>query len=613
MFRTARAAVNLVSLGLLLGGVLFGATPASAGVLDASWTAPTTNTDGSPLTDLASYRVYYGSSQPCPGASFAEVVSPTPNPPANQTVSLRLTGLSKGASYNVAITAVDGSNNESGCSTVASAVARIAYSVAPTTTVNFGTVAVGSSADQAFTVSNSAGGTVSGTVSTSAPFSIVSGGSFSLAGLGASQTVTVRFRPTTAATASVNINFAADGDTTSRLATGTGSGGADTTPPTVTITTPTANPTFATSSSPLTLGGTAADDVGVTQVAWANSRGGSGTATGTTSWTASGIALQTGSNVLTITARDAAGNTTTATVTVTFTDTTTPTVTITTPTANPTFATGNAALTLGGTATDNVGVTQVTWTNSLGGSGTATGTTSWTVSGIALQLGANVLTVTARDAAGNTATDTVTVTRSDTTPPTATITAPTSNPTYTTSSSFLTLGGTAADNVGVTQVTWVNNRGGSGTATGTTSWTVAGIVLQSGANVLTVTVRDAAGNTAAAGMTVTLSGTFTFTDDPLAVQTTPDRAVHIMELRAAIDSVRVARGLGTFGWTDPTLTPGSTPVKALHVTELRTALNQAYQAAGRAVPTYTDPSVVAGAVVIKALHLSELRAAARAL
>src|SRR5256886_701755 len=516
MFRTARAAVNLVSLGLLLGGVLFGATPASAGVLDASWTAPTTNTDGSPLTDLASYRVYYGSSQPCPGASFSEVASPTPNPPANQTVSLRLMGLSKGASYNVAITAVDGNNNESGCSTVASAVARIAYSVAPTTTVNFGTVAVGSSADQAFTVSNSAGGTVSGTASTSAPFSIVSGGSFSLAGLGPSQPVTVRFRPTTAATASVNLNFAADGDPTSRLATGTGSGGADTTPPTVTITTPTANPTYATSSSPLTLGGTAADDIGVTQVAWANSRGGSGTATGTTSWTASGIALQTGANVLTITARDAAGNTATAAVTGTLSAPTRPT-------------------------------------------------------------------------------------------------AATSNPTYTTSSSFLTLGGTAADNVGVTQVTWVNNRGGSGAATGTTSWTVAGIVLQSGANVLTVSVRDAAGNTATAGMTVTLSGTFTFTDDPLAVQTTPDRAVHIMELRAAIDTVRVARGLGTFGWTDPTLTPGSTPVKALHVTELRTALNQAYQAAGRAVPTYTDPSVVAGAVVIKALHLSELRAAARAL
>src|SRR5207253_2695390 len=159
-------------------------------------------------------------------------------------------------------------------------------------------------------------------------------------------------------------------------------------------------------------------------------------------------------------------------------DTTPPTVTITTPTANPTYATSSSPLTLGGTAADDIGVTQVAWANSRGGRGSATERTSWTVSGIALQTGANVLTSTARDAAGNTATDTVTVTRSDTTPPTATITAPTSNPTYTTSSSLLTLGGTAADNVGVTQVTWVNNRGGSGTATGTTSWTVAGIVLQ---------------------------------------------------------------------------------------------------------------------------------------
>src|SRR5438552_14912013 len=43
------------------------------------------------------------------------------------------------------------------------------------------------------------------------------------------------------------------------------------------------------------------------------------------------------------------------------------------------------AMTLGGTASDNVGVTQVTWTNSRGGNGTATGTTSWTASGIGLQ------------------------------------------------------------------------------------------------------------------------------------------------------------------------------------------------------------------------------------
>ena len=103
--------------------------------------------------------------------------------------------------------------------------------------------------------------------------------------------------------------------------------------PTVAITTPTAGSTYSTPTSSLALGGTASDNVGVTQVTWANSRGGSGTATGTTSWTAGGIVLQTGANVLTVTARDTAGTIATRTVTVTYAAATAPTVTITTPTA----------------------------------------------------------------------------------------------------------------------------------------------------------------------------------------------------------------------------------------------------------------------------------------
>src|SRR5437870_771108 len=100
---------------------------------------------------------------------------------------------------------------------------------------------------------------------------------------------------------------------------------------------------------------------------------------------------------------------------------------------------------------------------------------------------------------------------SDTTPPTVSISAPTSNPTFSTSTTPLTLGGTASDNVGVTQVTWVNSAGGSGTATGTTSWTASGIVLQPGANGLTVTATDAAGNTATDALTVTFTPTFALT------------------------------------------------------------------------------------------------------
>jgi hypothetical protein len=285
-------------------------------------------------------------------------------------------------------------------------------------------------------------------------------------------------------------------------------GASDTTPPTVAISSPTSGSTYTTTISSLDLAGTATDNVGVIQVTWANSRGGNGTASGTTSWTASGIVLQAGLNVLTVTASDAAGNATAATLTVTYStgglEITPPTVAITSPTSAVTYTTTSSPLDLGGTAADNVGVAQVTWANSRGGSRTASGTTSWTASGIVLQAGNNVLTVTARDAAGNAgaAALTVTYTPNDTTPPTVTITSPTSALTYATGSSFLTLAGTAADNVGVGQVTWANSGGGSGTASGTTSWTAGGIVLQAGNNVLTVTARDAAGNTGTATLTV---------------------------------------------------------------------------------------------------------------
>jgi hypothetical protein len=59
--------------------------------------------------------------------------------------------------------------------------------------------------------------------------------------------------------------------------------------------------------------------------------------------------------------------------------------------------------------------------------------------------------------------------------------------------------------VAVTQVTWVNDRGGGGTATGTTSWSVNNVALQNGANVITVTARDAANNTSTDVLTVTSS------------------------------------------------------------------------------------------------------------
>jgi len=107
--------------------------------------------------------------------------------------------------------------------------------------------------------------------------------------------------------------------------------------------------------------------------------------------------------------------------------------------------------------------------------------------------------------------------------------------------------------------------------------------------------------------------TLSFTDDSLVARGTVIKAVHIEELRAAINRVRVARGLSSFAWTDSTLTPGTTVVRLVHLTQLRTALNQVYQVVGWTPPSYTDPIVGQGGIIIEATHVNELRSAVRAL
>jgi putative Ig domain-containing protein/fibronectin type III domain protein/glucodextranase-like protein/Big-like domain-containing protein len=294
---------------------------------------------------------------------------------------------------------------------------------------------------------------------------------------------------------------------------------ADTTAPTVSIATPTSASSYATTTTSIALGGAASDSVGVISVNWANDRGGSGAATGTTNWSVPVIGLQVGSNVITVTARDAAGNVGTDILTVTYSapDTTAPVVTITGPTTGGTYSTTSSTVTVSGTGSDNVGVTAVTWSTDRGSSGTASGTTNWTASPVALQSGANVVTVTARDAAGNLgrATLTVTYTAPDTSAPTISILGPTSASSYNTTSSVVTLGGTSSDNMGVTAVTWVNNRGGNGFSSGTTNWSVPSVQLQGGSNVITMTAQDAAGNKGTAVLTVN----YTVPDSTLPVVT----------------------------------------------------------------------------------------------
>jgi len=188
---------------------------------------------------------------------------------------------------------------------------------------------------------------------------------------------------------------------------------------TATITSPTSGSTYATDTDTVTLAGSASGGVGIVEVRWSNDRGGSGVCSGTTNWTTGSISLASGANVITITAEDSVGTTGSDVLTVNYdpTDGEAPLVWITSPTSGSTYSTNSASITLSGTASDNVGVTQVTWSNSAGGSGTCSGMDSWSSGSIALAEGSNVITVTARDAAGNTSTDVITVTYTPDSPP----------------------------------------------------------------------------------------------------------------------------------------------------------------------------------------------------
>jgi hypothetical protein len=229
----------------LLGAILGPVAEARAGMLEVSWTAPVTNANGTALTDLSGYRVYLGTSMPaCPGSSYHAVASSMSAPGSNQTVRATITGLNAGTTYWARITAVDRSGNQSGCTAAVSGAARGAVSVSPTGSVTFGTIAVGGTVDRTFTVQNTSGASLSGGASVGSPFSIVSGGSFSLAA-GASQSVVVRFRPTAAGAFAGNVNFTAQGDTVARGVSGSTTGSAPVPP----STTPTLSLTRAGSGS----------------------------------------------------------------------------------------------------------------------------------------------------------------------------------------------------------------------------------------------------------------------------------------------------------------------------------------------------------------------------
>ena len=85
-------------------------TPTNAiGSATLAWSAPTTNVDGTPLTNLAGFKVYYGTT---PGVYNSIVVG--------NVTSYSVAGLNKGQVYYFTVTAYDSAGYESDYATMVS-------------------------------------------------------------------------------------------------------------------------------------------------------------------------------------------------------------------------------------------------------------------------------------------------------------------------------------------------------------------------------------------------------------------------------------------------------------------------------------------------------------
>ncbi len=201
-------------------------------------------------------------------------------------------------------------------------------------------------------------------------------------------------------------------------------------------------PPATTTASSIALSGTTSGGSGPVQVNWSTNQGAAGTAQGSSAglnssnWSIPAISLSVGANVITVTASDmqqdqasqsvtvnsqpplppadnpTSGNPTTITSPSPGTggDSAPPSMTILSP-AMTTVATSASSIVVSGTAQDNSGLAQVTWSSSTGGGGVATGTSNWTTGPISLYTGTTTIMIYAADTAGNQAWRSIVVSR----------------------------------------------------------------------------------------------------------------------------------------------------------------------------------------------------------
>jgi hypothetical protein len=114
-------------------------------------------------------------------------------------------------------------------------------------------------------------------------------------------------------------------------------------------------------------------------------------------------------------------------------------------------------------------------------------------------------------------------------------------------------------------------------------------------------VRTVGSSGTSANSAADLATTVVFEDPTLAGAVV--EAVHLSQLRTAVNAVRQLAGLAAASFSDSAV--AGLIIRAVHVTELRTALDAALSPLGISTGGYTD-TVVAG-VGVKAIHFQELR------
>lgn len=204
------------------------------------------------------------------------------------------------------------------------------------------------------------------------------------------------------------------------------------TPPTTPPTTPTTPAVLAvellaptgnvqTTAMSMPMSGRVTGVSGTPVVRWVTDKGmwGEGTATasgtGTFAWSVATVRLVPGMNTVTVLISDATRRTVGRSIQVQVAATTAdpaaaPRLTLTNP-ASYSFVWPSASVALRGTASSAAGISRVTWRVSNGTTGIATGTTTWTMTGVRLIPGFNTITLVARDIQGRETEQVVTVFR----------------------------------------------------------------------------------------------------------------------------------------------------------------------------------------------------------